>query len=715
MTLATQRRSTPRISGAGTLHRRITAFMVLCLLLLWGHTAAASPDRALQEIIYNALPGDRLQVIMRFSEPPPAPESFTIDNPARLALDFPNTRSALRERRQDINVGLTQSVNTVEARGRTRVVFNLVRMMGFDTRVDGNNLVLTLTPSPTQAAAPSRPTPLTTEQRRAAPPSERQIDNVDFRRGPEGEGRVIIRLSDPRTPVDVRQRDGRIELSFARTALPEELERRLDVTDFATPVQTIDAIGESDRVRITVAAHGEYDALSYQTDNEFTLEVKPLTREEREALERERFQYTGERLSLNFQDIEVRSVLQLIADFTDLNVVVSDTVGGNITLRLRNVPWDQALDIILQTRGLDMRESGNVLYVAPADEIAARERQQMEAQRQTAELAPLRAEFIQVNYARAEDVANIIRSDGISFLSERGSLTVDSRTNTLLVQDTADKLEQIRSLVGSLDVPVQQVLIETRIVVATDNFARDLGVRFGVTGRGATGRTSAAYSGRLDAAAAERSAWTDSNQSFGETAINDRLNVNLPVTAAGTGGVGISILRPNILLDLELTALQVEGRGEIISTPRVITANGQTAVIKQGESIPYQEATASGATSIQFVDAVLSTEVTPQITPNGNIILNIKVNKDNPGAREVQGTPSIETREVETQVFVRNGETVVLGGIYEIDSAEQLLKTPFFGDLPIIGNLFRQRSRSETKAELLIFVTPKVVEESMLN
>ncbi|MGM0678083.1 MAG: type IV pilus secretin PilQ, partial [Pseudomonadota bacterium] len=706
MTLATQRRSTPRISGAGIIHRRITAFLVLCLLILWGHAAAASPDRALQEIVYNTLPGDRLQVIMRFSEPPPAPESFTIDNPARLALDFPNTRSAVRERRQEINVGLTQSVDTVEARNRTRVVFNLVRMMRFDTRMDGNNLVLTLTPGPTQAAAPSRPMPISDEQRRTAGAADREVSNVDFRRGPDGEGRVIIQLTDPHTPVDVRERDGRIELNFARTALPEALERRLDVTDFATPVQTIDAVGESDRVRITVAAQGEYDALSYQTDEQFTLEVKPLTREEREALERERFQYTGERLSLNFQDIEVRSVLQLIADFTDLNVVVSDTVGGNITLRLRNVPWDQALDIILQTRGLDMRESGNVLYVAPADEIAARERQQMEAQQQTAELAPLRAEFIQVNYARAEDVANIIESDGISFLSERGSIKVDSRTNTLLVQDTASKLQEIRGLITNLDMPVQQVLIETRIVVATDDFARDLGVRFGVTGRDRTGRTQIGTSANLSGAADALAGNIPD--------ITDRLNVNLPVTDSGAGSIGVSILRPDVLLDLELTALQVEGRGEIISTPRVITANGQTAIIKQGESIPYQEATASGATSVQFVDAVLSTEVTPQITPNGNIILNIKVNRDNPGSREVLGTPSIETREVQTQVFVRNGETVVLGGIYEISTLEQLTKTPFLGDLPILGNLFKQRSREETKAELLVFVTPKIVEEAVV-
>ncbi|MCG5523587.1 type IV pilus secretin PilQ [Ectothiorhodospira haloalkaliphila] len=708
MTLATQRRSTPRISGAGTLHRRITAFMVLCLLLLWGHTAAASPDRALQEIIYNTLPGDRLQVIMRFSEPPPAPESFTIDNPARLALDFPDTRSALRERRQDINVGLTQSVNTVEARDRTRVVFNLVRMMGFETRVDGNNLVLTLTPGPTLAAAPSRPTPLSAEQRRTAAPSERQIDNVDFRRGPEGEGRVIIRLSDPRTPVDVRQREGRIELSFARAFLPEELERRLDVTDFATPVQTIDAVGESDRVRITVTAHGEYDALSYQTDDEFTLEVKPLTREEREALERERFQYTGDRLSLNFQDIEVRSVLQLIADFTDLNVVVSDTVGGNITLRLRNVPWDQALDIILQTRGLDMRESGNVIYVAPADEIASREQRQMEAQRQRTELAPLQAEFIQVNYARAEDVANVIRGANINFLSDRGSLTVDSRTNTLLVQDTSAQLEEIRRLVSSLDVPVQQVLIETRIVVASDDFARELGVRFGVTGRRTMNDTQVGLSG---------SAFTASQARDGNIPpLTDRLNVNLPTPSSPSGQIGLSILRPDVLLDLELTALQVEGRGEIVSTPRILTANGSPAIIRQGEEIPYQTRDQDGVLTTEFLDAVLSTEVTPQITPNGNIILDIKVNKDNRGTFQLaDGTPSIETREVQTQVFVRNGETVVLGGIYEISTLEQLRKTPFLGDLPIIGNLFRQRGREEAKAELLVFVTPRIVEEALLT
>ncbi|MCG5501885.1 type IV pilus secretin PilQ [Ectothiorhodospira lacustris] len=723
MTPATLRRTQPRTAPAPRSPGRPFALLVLCLLALCWQSAAAQ-TRALEQIIYNTLPGDRLQVIMRFTAPPPEPMSFTIDNPARIALDFPETRNALPQRSQTINMGLTQSVNSVEASGRTRVVFNLVRMMSYDTRRDGNDLVLTLAPAgaPATAAAPPAVSGLPAPTREAPSPARqaRGISNVDFRRGPEGEGRVIIALSDPRTPVDVREQDGRIELSFHRTHLPERLERRLDVTDFATPVQTIDAVLESERVRISVAVTGEYDVLSYQAEGSYTLEVKPLTREQREILERERFVYTGERLSLNFQDIEVRSVLQLIADFTDLNVVVSDTVTGNITLRLRNVPWDQALDIILKTKGLALRQNGNVLFVAPSEEIAARERLELESQRQAAELAPVRAEFIQVNYARAADVAGIISGDQNRFLSERGSITVDSRTNTLLVQDTADTLQEIRRLINTLDIPVQQVLIETRIVVATDDFARDLGVRFGVTGVRQHGDTIYGTGGGLAAAdGIIRDAVNNLNTSGSPfpvdiPSLNDRLNVNMPVTSPA-GSIGLSILRPDVLLDLELTALQVEGRGEIVSTPRVITANGQTAVIKQGERIPYEEATTSGATAIQFIDAVLSTEVTPQITPNGNIILNIRVNKDNAGTREVRGTPSIETREVNTQVFVRNGETVVLGGIYEITSLDQLRKTPFLGDLPIIGQLFRQRSRTENKAELLVFVTPKVVEESTLN
>jgi type IV pilus assembly protein PilQ len=688
-------RRTPQASGRGLLLGAAAVLLGLTLAL-WNATARAESN-ALERITFTTLPGDRLQVSMSFAQPPAEPTAFTVDNPARIALDFPDTRNALSQRSQTIGVGLARSIATAETRDRTRVVVNLVRMMRYETEVRGNDLILTL--SPDGSAAPTVAS--------AAAAASREVVNVDFRRGPEGEGRVLIHLSDPKTPVDVREQAGRIELSFLRTSLPEELERRLDVLDFATPVQTIDAIAEADRVRVVISATGDYDTLSYQMEDRFTLEVKPITAAEAEAIQRERFAYTGERLSLNFQDIEVRSVLQLIADFTDLNVVVSDSVTGNITLRLRNVPWDQALDIVLRSKGLDMREAGNVIYVAPSEEIAARERLEFEAQQTVQELAPLRAEFIQVNYARAEDVAAIIRTDRTTFMSERGTLTVDSRTNTLLVQDTEAKLNDIRRLVDRLDVPVQQVLIETRIVIATDDFARDLGARFGVTGIGRYENNTGFLTGNLEG--------TTELINGDPLSLNNRLNVLMPIVSATRGQVALSILNPDVLLDLEISALQVEGRGEIISSPRVITANGQTARIQQGERIPYQEATSSGATSVQFIDAVLATEVTPQITPNGNIILNIKVNKDNPGVREVLGTPSIETREVETQVFVRNGETVVLGGIYEIATLETLEKVPFFGDLPGLRHLFRRTGKSNNKAELLIFVTPKVIEEAALD
>jgi type IV pilus assembly protein PilQ len=708
-------RHTTQASGRGLLHG-VTALLFGLTLLLWQGTALAQSN-SLERISFTTLPGDRLQVSMSFARTPSEPTSFTIDNPARIALDFPDTRNALPQRSQEIGVGLARSISTAEARDRTRVVINLVRMMRYDTQVRGNEVILTLSPGsdavPTAATGTTAPAAAAAPGR-VAPATSRQLTNVDFRRGAEGEGRVIIELSDPKTAVDVREQAGRVELTFLRTSLPEELERRLDVVDFATPVQTIDTISEADRVRVVVAASGRYDTLSYQMEDRFTLEIKPITEAEAEEIQRDRFTYTGERLSLNFQDIEVRSVLQLIADFTDLNVVVSDSVTGNITLRLRNVPWDQALDIVLRSRGLAMREAGNVIYVAPSEEIAAREKLEFESQQAVQELAPLRAEFIQVNYARAEEVAAIIRSERATFMSDRGSLTVDNRTNTLLVQDTEAKLNDVRRLVDRLDVPVQQVLIETRIVIATDDFARDLGARFGVSGRGRTGDTTTGVGGNLSAT--DSIVATTTPFPAGRPALANRLNVSMPVGVANQGQFALSILRPDVLLDLEISALQVEGRGEIISSPRVITANGQTALIKQGERIPYEEATSSGATSVQFIDAVLSTEVTPQITPNGNIILNIKVNKDNRGTIVLaDGTPSIETREVETQVFVRNGETVVLGGVYEIDSLETLEKVPFFGDLPGLRHLFRRTGTSNRKAELLIFVTPKVIEEDALN
>lgn len=700
--------TTNRGFNMGSSMRAFAGTVVAGLLFMVSQGVAATE---LEEIRAGSLSGDRVQVNLRFSDAPPSDiRAFAIDSPPRIALDLPNVGNALPRRETDLNVGPVLRASTVEAGNRTRVVLNLTQASEYQTRVEGNNLMLTLGRGVSEADARTQQVvdragePTTTT--RSARPME--ITGIDFRRGSEGEGRVEVDLSRSGAEINVREQAGRIEMTFPRAMVDESLERRLDVVDFATPVHTIDTVAERNRVRMEIEARGEYEIISYQSDRQFVLEVAPITEAEREARAREEQEYAGERLSLNFQDIEVRSVLQLLADFTDLNIVVSDTVGGNITLRLNNVPWDQALDIILRARGLDKRMDGNVLYVAPSEEIAARERLEMEAERDRQELEPLRTEFVQINFAQAEQIASLIRGgDGGEFLSERGSITIDTRTNTLLVQDTQSRIEDVRRLVSTLDVPVQQVLIETRIVIAEDTFNRELGARFGISAtRGSDRRTSAGLSGSLEGS---DSALGTSPGDMGGLAIGDRLNSSLPA-GGNAGQAGLSILRSGVLLDLELSALQVEGRGEIISSPRVITANGQTATIKQGEEIPFQEATASGATSTQFIEAVLSTEVTPQITPNGNVILDIKVTKDEPSQRVILGVPGINKREVETQVFVGNGETVVLGGVYEIDSRTNLEKVPFFGDIPFLGNLFRNRSTENTKAELLIFVTPRVLD-----
>ncbi|MGM0554645.1 MAG: type IV pilus secretin PilQ [Pseudomonadota bacterium] len=716
MTMSTRRTAgtTNREFNMAYSMRALAGTMMAGLLFLLSQGVAATE---LEEIRAATLSGDRVQVNLRFSDTPPTDvRAFAIDSPPRIALDLPGAGNAMRARETSLRVGPVLQATAVEAGDRTRVVLNLTQPSEYQTRVEGNNLILTLgrgvSEGDTREVADIDPEAPAT---RSARPLE--ITGIDFRRGRDGEGRVEVDLSRAGAEINVREQAGQVELTFPRARIEERLERRLDVVDFATPVQTIDTIAERDRVRMQVDAHGEYEVLSYQSDRQYVLEVAPISEAELEAREREEREFVGERLSLNFQDIEVRSVLQLLADFTDLNIVVSDTVDGNITLRLNNVPWDQALDIILQARGLDKRMDGNVLYVAPSEEIAARERMEMEAERDRQELEPLRTEFVQINFAQAEQIADLIRGDETGqFLSERGSITIDSRTNTLLVQDTQSRIEDVRRLVATLDVPVQQVLIETRIVVADDNFQRDLGARFGISGGRRSGNTSIGMSG---------DAYSSSGISQGVASgdpfipplpdpenpgLPNRLSSSLPAGPEQAGSFGFSILRPNILLDLELSALQVEGRGEIISSPRVITANGQTATIKQGEDIPFQEATSSGATTTQFIEAVLSTEVTPQITPNGNVILDIEVTKNEPSQREVLGVPGINKREVKTQVFVGNGETVVLGGVYEIDSRANLEKVPFFGDIPFLGNFFKNRSTENTKAELLIFVTPRVLD-----
>jgi type IV pilus assembly protein PilQ len=487
----------------------------------------------------------------------------------------------------------------------------------------------------------------------------------------------------------MQQEGDKIVLDFYRTDLPQELERRLDVLDFATPVKTIDTYTKGSNVHMVITPMGEYDYIAYQSDNQFTIEVKALTREEVEERKKDEFGYSGERLSLNFQDIEVRSVLQLIADFTGINVVVSDTVGGSLTLRLKNVPWDQALDIILKTKGLAMRQTGNVMLIAPSEEIAAREKLELESQKQIEELEPLYSEFMQINYAKADVIATLLKSPETSLLSERGMVTTDERTNTLLVQDTAAKLVEIRKLVARLDIPVRQVLIESRIVVANDDFSRDLGIQFGMTRTGDTNGYDYVVGG---------------NQGGG-------LLVDLPVPSSS--GIALSVIGDNFLLDLELSAMEAEGKGEVISNPRVLTSNQKAAYIETGTEIPYQESTSSGATSTSFKKAVLSLQVTPQITPDDRIFLDLVVNKDSVGEETSDGIPTIDTNEIGTQVLVDNGETLVLGGVYEQENRKTVNRVPFFGELPLVDWMFKNTLDTHKKAELLIFVTPKIVKEDL--
>jgi type IV pilus assembly protein PilQ len=559
-----------------------------------------------------------------------------------------------------------------------------------------------------------------------AAPGSRAITNVDFRRTRDGGGRVIVSLTDPGTPVDIRQEGARVVAIFKDTALPAELMRRLDVMDFATPVSTVDTLKTNLDTRIVISAEGKYDQLAYQSDNEFSIEINPVADqvEEASSLYSDTKEYEGQRLTLNFQDIETRAVLQLLAETSGRNIVVSDTVQGNVTLRLRNVPWDQALDIVMTTKGLDMRQNGNVIIVAPAEEIAARETADLEARNAISELEPMYSEFLQVNYAKAQDLAVLIGAEGggNSMLSERGSIAVDDRTNTLLVQDTATRLEDIRRMVRTLDVPIKQVLIESRIVVVNDDFSRDLGVRLGVTAYRENGTDGAAViSGTGPGTDTMVNSIVDNLGSTGQITpvelpiLTDRYNVNVPIAEAA-GRFSLAVLERDYLVDLELTALEAEGRGEIVSTPRVITANQKEARIEQGVEIPYQQSASSGATTVQFKKAVLSLEVTPQITPDNNIIMDLRVHKDNVGdvisTGGLGGTvPSIDTRAVETQVLVEDGQTVVLGGIYETERRETIKKVPFLGDIPAVGALFRSKQLQNDKSELLIFVTPRILEE----
>ena len=705
----------------------LAAFTQAALLLFWGANASAQEGNRLQDIQVQSLPGQRVELRLVMSETAPEPLAFTIENPARIALDLPNTMLGLSSRRRDVNLGPLDTVLTAEANGRTRVVLNLDTMVEYQTRRSGNTVIVTLGDGDDYSAGTTQFASAQASQPRSyAAPGSRSLSSVDFRRTRDGGGRVIVNLTDPSTPVDIRQEGGRVVAVFKDTSLPAELMRRLDVMDFATPVSTVDTLRTNMDTRVVITAEGSYDQLAYQSDNEFTIEInpKPDTVQEESSLFSETKEYEGQRLTLNFQDIETRAVLQLLAETSGKNIVVSDTVQGNVTLRLRNVPWDQALDIVMTTKGLDMRQNGNVIIVAPAEEIAARETADLEAKMAISELEPMYSEFLQVNYAKAADLAALITAGtgGTTMLSERGSIAVDSRTNTLLVQDTVERLQDVRRLVRTLDIPIKQVLIESRIVVVNDDFSRDLGIRLGVTGwhlPGSGGISTVTGSGvgtdTVIGTYLDNLADPASTTLFELPSLNNRYNVNLPIGDAA-GRFSLAVLEDDYLVDLELSAMEAEGVGEIVSTPRVITANQKEAIIKQGVEIPYQQSASSGATTIQFKEAVLELVVTPQITPDNNIIMDLRVSKDNVGeiisTGGIGGTvPSIDTRSVETQVLVADGQTVVLGGIYETERRETINKVPILGDIPFAGNLFKSKQRLDNKAELLIFVTPRILEE----
>jgi type IV pilus assembly protein PilQ len=687
--------------------------MALVALTAISLTARAADPVQLQSIDVQTLSGQQVQLKLHMSGPAPEPLPFTIDKPARIAFDLPNTTLALASRRFDVRSGGVDTVLAAEANGRARLVVNVDNLMPYTTKVDGNDIIVTL--GQQTGADVGKPAAARAAAAASSSPSERAIRTIDFRRGADGTGRVIVQLTDPRTPVNVRQEGQQIVVDFAGTVMPKNLMRRYDVQDFATPVQTVDAVRVDGSSRLVISSQGDFEQLAYQSDNQYTVEIKPSSK--RTAGAEDKKEYTGERLTLNFQDIDVRSVLQLLADTSGQNIVVSDSVSGNLTLRLQNVPWDQALDIVLRTKGLDKRRQDNVIIIGPTEELATREKAELAAHKEVQELSPTHTEFMQVNYAKVSDLAKLIKTANAkdSMLSPRGSLSVDERTNTLLVQDTSDKLADIRRLVQTLDVPVKQVLIEARIVIVSDTFERDLGARFGVNSASAlTGAGSLlAVSGNGSGANSILGTGLGS-ASLSATTLDNRYQVNTP--AANTNGsIGVSLLGGSYLVDLELTAAQNEGKSETISSPRVITANQKQATISQGVEIPYQESASSGATTTQFKDAVLKLKVTPLITPDNRVILDLDVSDDAVGQQVTSATggsvPSIDTREIITQVLVNDGQTVVLGGILETTKSKAANKVPFLADIPVLGYLFRSTTDINNKTELLIFITPKILRE----
>lgn len=748
--------------------KRCLYWLLLALpATLWG---AAAEANAVTDIDFVALPDDRFEVRLAFSGQPPQPKSYEIAQPARLVLDFAQVQSALDKKKYPLPFTNARDAVVVSDGSRTRLIINLVESAPFQTAIEGNSLVLQVGASGAAQRVERddlsgfQPAAIREDQDQAAGELNAAVTGIDFRRDAQGAGLILIDLSDPSINIDIEKTGKAIQLSFYQTELPGYLDRRLDVVDFATPVSAVDAVQVGSATIITIEADGQYDYLAYQADNQYMVSVKPQSEAEI-AAQANKFDFSGDRLSLNFQDIEVRSVLQLIADFTSLNLVASDTVTGSITLRLDQVPWDQALAIVLKAKGLDKRQEGNVLMVAPAAEIAEQERLQVEANKQLQELAPLETAFVRIKYADAAKIFELFTADDQqsgdsggaskdgnatnSILSARGSAIVDERTNTIILTDTEDKISEFQRLIAEIDVPIKQVLIEARIVIANTDFKKELGATWGLAGidkisgttqSSAFGDKTLGFSGRRSglspgAGVAEsfRYSADEIETDFGpdgvagggddgptlytknyDFGLGDSLAVDLGV-ADPTGSFSLGYLIDNFLIDQELSALESDGFGEIVSQPKVLTGDKQQAVIKSGTEIAYEKATSSGATSIEFREAVLQLEVTPQITPDNRIIMDLLVSQDSVGAFTPGGEPSIDITRIETQALVGNGQTLVLGGIFQTEEVNGTEKVPMLGDIPFLGRLFRNDLRNVEKREILIFITPKIIDDDLLD
>lgn len=674
----------------------------------------------IEDIDFAALSGGRVSIRVKMKEAlanPPA--GFTLNNPSRIALDFPKTSNGLNKNNIASEQGALKSVSFAQGKDRTRVVLNLTKNVGYNTILSGKDVIITLQGN---EASVSNATTETRFAEARATNQEHSINNVDFARGKNGEGRIIVDLSDANSGINIKQKGKLIVVDFINTDVPADLQRRLNVINFNTPVLYIDTMKQGKNGRITIEPKGNWEQSAYQADKKFIIDVRQVIEDPDKLVRGSKPGYSGEKLSLNFQNIEVRSVLQVIADFTGLNIITSDTVTGNLTLRLKDVPWDQAMDIIMKNKGLTMRKTGNVIMVAPSDEVTAKDKAQLEANLAIEDLEPLRTEVFTLRYQKADAFKAILTGDNVdgsagsnqgnrSILSKRGSAVIDPRTNTLFIQDTAKKLEEIQVLINKVDIPVKQVMIESRLVLADERFGKSLGARFGVQSATRPGQNNLSIGGTLGGNATGA---TGSTTAANAAANTGGLNTNLPSTLDNSGSIAFSLFRlpAGLLLNLELSALETDQRGKVISSPRVTTANQKKARIAQGEEIPYLQASSSGAANVAFKKAELSLEVTPQITPDDKIIMDLEVRKDSRG-EVTAGVPSINTQNVVTQVLVSNGETAVLGGIYEQTERNDVEKIPFFGDIPIVGNAFKRRTKQDDKTELLIFITPRIMDDSL--